>query len=174
MRFDGEGNGSIRFTRAETECFDYGAWSSTNSLQIKLVTRPGSWWTPDGAYSGGGNNMIRPTAIRSDNSVEIDLSIRDHVAGTPRPGEQPFIAFEIDQSWLDPQVSGYKRLVVVYNAGKRSLDLALQSLKTLEKWHVLLDERGFDISGIDESPVLLSGGSICVPGQSVAVVGRAW
>ena len=174
VRFDSQGKGSIRFPRAELDRFHYGAWSSTNSLQIKLVRQPGTWWTPDGAYSGGGNNMIRPTAIRSDNSVEIDLSIRDHVAGTPRPGEQPFVAFEIDQSPFGTSATAYKRLVTVFNAGRRSLDLALPSLKTLPKWRVLLDEDGFDIDGRPDSPVLLSEGSVCVPGRSVAVVGRVW
>lgn len=174
VRFDDRGEGRLRFTRSEMARFDLGAWSSSRSLQVKLVLQPGTWWTPDGAYSPTGNNTVRPTAIRSDNSVEIDLSIRDHLAGAPRPGEQPFVAFEIDQQPFGAQASPYRRLVAVFNAGRESLDLALSNLKTLKRWRVLLDEGGFSLSGRAHSPVVLSEESIHVPARSAALVGREW
>ena len=174
VHFDAQGMGRIRFTRAEMARFDLGAWSSPSSLQIKLVLQPGTWWTPEGAYTPSGNNTVRPTAIRSDNAVEIDLSIRDHLAGAPRPGEQPFVAFEIDQQPFGPSVTPYRRLVAVFNAGRHSLDLALSNLKTLPRWRVLLDEDGFSLRGRSGSPVVLAEESIHVPGRSVALVGRQW
>ncbi|MDR0965214.1 MAG: hypothetical protein LBM75_01675, partial [Myxococcales bacterium] len=174
VHFDWQGRGRVRFTRAEMDRFDLAAWASPSSLQIKLVLQPGTWWMPEGAYTPAGNNTVRATAIRSDNAIEIDLSIRDHLAGAPPPGEQPFVAFEIDQQPFGAGATPYRRLVAVFNAGRRSLDLALSNLKTLPRWRVLLDEDGFSLEGRESSPVVLAEESIRVPARSVALVGRQW
>ncbi len=173
VRFDEHGIARVHFDKSQVARFDLKGWADSRNLNIKLVLEPGKWATPPNAYTHTGNNTVKPAAIRSDKSVTIDLAIQDHVAGAPAPGEGAFVAFELDNTLRADGDRRYDRLVVVYNAGKRSVGVSVGSIDDPAGWRVLLDSERAAVEGITGlSEVWISRGSLLVPPQSAAVVGR--
>lgn len=173
VTFNGSGEGSISLPDAAFDNFDpdLDIWEDDGNLNVKLVKTRGSWDPPTGAYSGTGNNSIRPSAILDDNSVTIDLNIQDYVPGTVEL-DQNVIAYELDNS-LDSAGSGtaFTKLIVAHNGSDSEVTIDVPSA-TAAGWTVILDDDEAGISAvgtISPAGITMGTGTVTVPAKTSVV-----
>jgi len=170
--FDAKGRGRIRFPGEAMARFDSGAWGDSAALNLKLVTEPGKWTTPAGAYSGWGNNRIRPAALRKDGSITVDLAATDHAPGRMAGPAPHFLAWELDNTIGAEGPQLFDRLVVVHNAGRTRAAVMAPVVEDPSRWRVILDDALHLDGEPRRSPVTISAGKVGVPARSPAVIGR--
>jgi pullulanase len=174
IEFDEQGKAEITFTRDQIAAFDLVKWGATESLNIKLVRQMGGWDTIPAAYSGMGNNRIKPGAVLKGDEIVVDLTIMDHAPGEATPNLTPFIAYEIDNTVEGAgklAKESFRHLIVVHNASERPVEVASDLIQNAAEWAVLLDENQAGATALAKSAVVLSTGKVIVPALSSAVIG---
>ncbi|MCK5883646.1 MAG: hypothetical protein KAG61_08160 [Bacteriovoracaceae bacterium] len=168
VEFDDEGKGEITFNREQISRFSLKDWSSPSSLEFKLVNRPGEWKSVPGAYTGTGNNSLRPSAVDKNTLTALfNLKVVNHIAGEVDFTYNQFVAYSLDTK-LEGK-SKYKKLIVIHNAGKDQLLIVADvSAKNTD---ILVDGISAGVTPIEQTEVIIRPGKILVPAHSSAVIG---
>lgn len=185
--FDGNGTGSILFTKQQIQSFDLTKWGEPNTLNVKLIKTPGQWDALPKAYTGMGNNAIRPGGIDEEGHVAIDLSVTDFEAGAVPRKYDSYIAYHLDNTLEKDLPKGFTgapftELIVVHNAGENEVSVATEYIGEPAGWVVICDSYNAGIKPLKysalpttkkgETNVLIEQGKVAVPRKSTAVIAR--
>ena len=169
--FDIDGSGSITFTPEQVAKFDLSSWEDPDNLNIKLVTKPGEWDSPPELYSKFGCNTIKPSSIKKEKGIAtIDLSIKNHIAGTQELRHNSYIAYFLDNT-IVASVHPYKKLLIIHNADMHYLELKIDELASFKKLHILADGQRAGMNALPHSAIKILKNRIQVPGKCSAIIG---
>jgi len=177
LNFNGSGNASVVLDSSDYADFDLEVWDDPGNLNIKLVSSPGTWTNPPGAYSGMGNNSIKPENVEVGNSIAIDLSIQDHTPGGAVLNDSRLIAFELDNTVESAgSTTAYTDLIVIHNTASGARTVTSSLMTDPLDWTLILSNTAVDhVSGVTEPTGFAMDGvtnSITVPARTSVVLAK--
>lgn len=152
--FNSNGIGEIVFLKSDIERFDLEKWGNPQLLDFKLIKTPGSWNTLNYSYSEMGNNIISHRAINNENTVEINLSIKDFSTGVDDIEYEDFMAWHINNklensTYKDFKKYNYSEIIVVHNFSNKSQIIETDFILKPQDWKLLCNNNRASIDTID-------------------------
>ncbi len=184
--FDGNGKGTIRFTKVQIQNFDLSKWGELHSLNIKLIKTQGKWDVLEHSYSGLGHNSIKTSGLSPSGCVNIDLSKPDYVAASSPRIYDSYIAYWLDNTLEKDLAKGlgtsFLQLVVVHNADDEAISVNIPYLENPSDWAVICDTYNAGIKLLKyvsnpttkkgETNVIITDKQLIVPRKSTTVIAK--
>lgn len=177
VTFNQAGVGEITFSRDQINNFDLGKWGDSKNLNFKLVKTPGTWESIATAYTGSGNNRLRPMDVDDTSTLTVDLSVVDFATGYVPREVDTFIAYEIDNTLENataPHISNtnYSRIIVIHNADENAITVDIPTITNPQEWSVIADGNKAGITPIkkEDTAVKIEMKKVTVPALSMAVI----